>query len=378
MGNVDALMVTSSFLPGRGGIESYLAELCAELSPRVAVLAPAKRDGRAIPADLGYEVAGYDGSMLFPSKHVARAVVARARELGTDRILFGTPWPLVLLGPRLRAEGLRYSVIVHGAEMLVPSVAPVVKSRLARAFSMSDLLLPVSEFTGSRLRSFLISHQLEVPEIEVLRARVDLERFRPEAATAQTRSRLGLGDGPLLLCFGRLVKRKGVDRAIDAVTYLAREEARIQLAIAGTGPKMRSLRKLARRSNAPAVFLGRVSDDDAPALYATADVFLLPVVDRYRGLEVEGLGVVLLEAAACGTPGVTGRSGGTPEAVVDGETGFVVDASDRGQLVDAARRLIRDDELRKTMGKVARTHVENHFSHDRLPAGFLAWLGGVG
>jgi phosphatidylinositol alpha-1,6-mannosyltransferase len=371
-------MVSSSFLPGRGGIESYLAELCAELSPRVAVLAPNERDGKKIPTDLGYDAIGYRGSMLVPSRRVADAVISRAGQLGTDKVLFGTPWPLVLIGPRLRAAGLRYSVIVHGAEMLVPSVVPVVKKRLARALGEADLLLPVSEFTGSKLRAFLTSKGRRVPPIEVLRARVDIERFQPTPATAETRGRLGLGDGPLLLCLGRLVKRKGVDRAIAATSILEGTTPGLQLAVAGTGPQMNRLRRGAARSKAPVVFLGRVSDDDTPALYAAADVFVLPVADRYAGLEAEGLGVVLLEAAACGTPGVTGRSGGTPEAVIDGQTGLVVDARDRDQLTDAIGRLLREPDLRAKMGKAARRHVVDHFSRGRLPNAFLEWLGGVG
>jgi phosphatidylinositol alpha-1,6-mannosyltransferase len=374
----DALMVSSSFLPGRGGIESYLAELCAELSPRLAVLAPNEREGRTIPQDLGYETFGYPGSMLLPSKRVANAVVERCRALGTNKVLFGTPWPLVLIGPRLRAAGLRYGVIVHGAEMLVPSVVPIVNRRLARALSQADLLLPVSEFTGRKLSAFLESGRLRMPPSDVLRAAVDLQRFHPEADDGTARARFGLGDGPLLLCFGRLVKRKGVGRALEALEAIERRFPGATLAVAGTGPEMKRLRKQAAGSDARIEFLGRVPDEDAAALYATADVFLLPVVDRYRGLEVEGLGVVLLEAGACGTPSVTGRSGGTPEAVLDGKTGFVVDARDRDELVDAVTRLLENSEHRSEMGRAARLHVEKEFSNDRAPTLLLDWLGDVG
>src|SRR5688500_17555645 len=98
----DALMVTSSFLPGRGGIESYLSELCSLLSPRLAVLAPRARDGIPLPKDLSYPTRGGPGSMLIPDRRVVEATVRLARELGTDRVLFGTPWPLALIGPRLK------------------------------------------------------------------------------------------------------------------------------------------------------------------------------------------------------------------------------------------------------------------------------------
>src|SRR5687768_4444170 len=141
----DALMVTSSFLPGHGGIESYLAELCGSLAPRVAVLAPPRRDGKDLPRDLTYPTVPGPNSMLWPGRAVERAVIAEALRLGTDKILFGTPWPLALLGPRLRSAGLRYAAIIHGAELLVPAAVPVVRKRLARALSQADLLLPVSD-----------------------------------------------------------------------------------------------------------------------------------------------------------------------------------------------------------------------------------------
>src|SRR5919106_2624363 len=198
----DALMVSSSFLPGRGGIESYLAALCSELAPRVAVLAPARREGKPIPDGLGYESVGYPGSMLVPTGRIADSIIESVRKIGTDRILFGTPWPLVLLAPKLRRAGLRYAVIVHGAELLVPAAVPFVRGRLARALSGADLLLPVSEFTADKIRTLLRSPA----PIELLRARVDLTRFTPEAPGADARVKLGIrSEGRVILVFGRLV-----------------------------------------------------------------------------------------------------------------------------------------------------------------------------
>jgi phosphatidyl-myo-inositol dimannoside synthase len=344
------------------------------LSPRLAVLAPARRDGRSIPSDLLYDAYGYPGSMLIPTGRVAHAIAERARSLGTKKVLFGTPWPLVLLGPRLQAEGLEYAVIVHGAEMLVPSKVPLINKRLARALSGAEMLLPVSRFTGAATTRFLQRRGLRVPPIEILRARVDLERFHPDAASQAFGMNSELASRPLLLCFGRVVKRKGIDRAIEVLPRIAEAFPNVRLAVAGTGPELKRLRKLALRLGAPVTFLGRIPDEDAPSLYATADIFLLPVVDRYWGLEVEGLGVVLLEAAACETPSVTGRSGGTPEAVIDGETGFVVEAQDAHALANATMKLLNNEQLRAEMGMRARQHVERNFAADRIPRAFLDWL----
>lgn len=370
------LLVTSSFLPGRGGIESYLAELCEALSPGLAVLAPGTRDGLPLPTGLGYPVYGGPGRMLTPGPRVVSAIGETARRHETDKVVFGTPWPLVLTALRLKHRGLRYAVIVHGAELVVPAAIPVLRGRLAAALAGAELLLPVSEYTGAQIRALLGGAGGPVPPIEVLRARVDLERFHPEVDPAPARSALGLADDrKVVLCFGRLVPRKGVHRIIEAMPAIRGRVPAATLVVAGTGSEEDRLRKRAD-GTAPGtvVFAGRVPDELAPSYYSMADVFALPVVDRYRGLEIEGLGVVLLEAAACGTPCVTGRSGGTPEAVVDAETGFVIDASEQDVLVDRVAGLLENGHLARQMGAAGRRHVEKSFSGEASLAPLARWL----
>ena len=409
----DALLVSSSFFPGQGGIESYLGELCEALAPRLAVLAAGERDGKKLPDDLGYPVHPFDGRLLVPGRKARRAIEEAARREGTEKILFGTPWPLVLLAPQL--QGLRYAVIVHGAEMIVPAAAPLVKQSLGRALSGAELLLPVSEYTGRALESFLRAERItprsskpftgspptslmpestatsdpsrrlqetrvregqasRVPPMATLRAKVDLERFHSGAANQEIRGRYGIEEkDKVVLCFGRLVPRKGVDRLIRALPAIRRAVPESKVVIAGTGPEEKRLRALAATQGDAVIFTGRVPDEDAPALYAAADVFALPVADRWRGLEIEGLGVVLLEAAACEVPCVTGISGGTPEAVLDGETGFVVDATDEAVLAGRIAWLLQNPDQARAMGRAGRAHVTEHFSGS-IPRELTEWL----
>jgi phosphatidylinositol alpha-1,6-mannosyltransferase len=155
-----------------------------------------------------------------------------------------------------------------------------------------------------------------------------------------------------------LVPRKGFDVVIEAMAGLD-----AQLAIAGAG---RDRARLERRARGGVQFLGRVADADLPALYACADVFAMCCRDRWRGLEAEGFGIVFLEAAACGVPAVAGRSGGSHEAVADGETGYVVPPRDVAAARSAIGRLLADDELRARMGAAARTRAAGEFAYDRL------------
>jgi phosphatidylinositol alpha-1,6-mannosyltransferase len=371
----DALLVTSSFLPGHGGIESYLAELCTLLRPRLAVMAPASRDGKPLPGELGYDTIPGPGGMLWPRPPTAQAIAENAARLGTDRILFGTPWPLALLGPRLKRRGFRYAVIVHGAEMLVPGAVPIVSAKLAEALAEAELLLPVSDYTARRIRLLLERKGHDIPRVARLRARVDTDRFKPDFDAVAARQKLEIApERRVVLCFGRLVPRKGVHRLIRVMPEIAGGVPEAILVVAGTGPQERRLRRLALRTRTPVVFTGRVAHEDAPGVYAMADVFALPVADRWFGLDIEGLGMVLLEAAACGVACVTGRSGGTPEAVIDGETGFVVDAHDGEELAAAIVRLLADGQTARKMGEAGRAYVEAEFSASLPPKPLLEWL----
>jgi phosphatidylinositol alpha-1,6-mannosyltransferase len=366
----DALLVSSSFLPGAGGIESYLGELSARLDPRLAVLAPRNRDGTAIPRGLGYSVHGRPRSMVLPTTRLAGDIARTATEESTDRVLFGTPWPLGLLGPRLRALGLRYALIVHGAEMVTPAFVPGLRGLMNRALNEADLLLPVSEFTASRLKELF---DPQTP-MTVLRARVDEERFGPGNGREEFRSRLGLGPADrVVLCFGRLVRRKGIHRLLELLPDISTRVPEAVVVIAGAGPQERALRRLALGAG-PVRFAGRIPEGDAPALYRASDLFVLPVADRWGGLDTEGLGVALLEAAASGLPCVTGRSGGTPEAVIHERTGFVVDARNRAELTRAIIGLLIDPERGRLMGQRGRAHVVEHFSRAPLPRSLVDWL----
>ena len=181
------------------------------------------------------------------------------------------------------------------------------------------------------------------------------------------RARYGLTDGPLILSLSRLVPRKGMDVLIEAGARLARRIDGLQVAIGGGGRDRRRLETLAERVGAPVTFLGRVPDDDLPLVYGAADVYAMLCRNRWGGLEQEGFGIVFLEAAAAGVPQVAGRSGGAAEAVLDGETGLVVDdPSDVDSVAAALERLLRDDTLRATMGERGRIRATTEFDYDQL------------
>ncbi|MGI8796658.1 MAG: glycosyltransferase family 4 protein [Acidimicrobiia bacterium] len=358
-----SLLVTNDFPPKTGGIQSYLYELWCRLPPaETTVLTTPYRGDRAFDARQSFRVERSRARVLLPTPAWATRVDDLARDVGADVVFLDPMLPLGQVGPRLRAAP--YVVIAHGSEVTVPGRLPGGHALARRVLRGAAGVVAAGSYPA---REAAHAAGGPLPGI-VIPPGVDTERFRPLSGAEQldTRARFGVcADRPVILGVSRLVPRKGFDVLLDAVAQLP---LTVQVVIGGAGRDRRRLEARARRLGLGerARFLGRVSDDDLPALYASADVFAMPCRERWNGLEAEGFGIVFLEAAACGVPGVAGRSGGSQEAVVDGETGYVVAPRDVGPLRDALRRLLDDAALRAEMGSAARQRAVSGFSYDHL------------
>jgi phosphatidylinositol alpha-1,6-mannosyltransferase len=354
-----SLLVTNDFPPKIGGIQSYLHELWRRLPPaETTVLTTAYPGAAAWDAEQKFRVERVPQRVMLPTPRLARRVDALAREVGAEVIFCDPMLPLGLIGPWLRAAP--YVVVAHGAEITVWGSVPGARQLGRRVLRGAAGVLAAGAYPAEQCKRLARAplRGLIVPP------GVDVERFRPASAEARAaaRARFALdADRPLVLGVSRLVPRKGFDVVIDAVRALPD----VQLAIAGAG---RDRARLERRAGGdPRVrFLGRVPDEDLPALYACADVFAMCCRERWLGLEAEGFGIVFLEAAACAVPSVAGRSGGSHEAVVDGETGYVVAPRDVVAVREAIGRLVRDAALRTAMGDAARRRAVTELSYDEL------------
>ncbi|NNE97283.1 MAG: glycosyltransferase family 4 protein, partial [Acidimicrobiales bacterium] len=211
----------------------------------------------------------------------------------------------------------------------------------------------------------------ELPAI-VIPPGVDTERFRPldRDERAAARMRFGLGERQLVVStVNRLVPRKGLDVLVRAAARLSSRFPDLRVCIGGTGRQADHLAALIERLDAPVTMLGRLPDHDVPLLYGASDAMAMLCHERWGGLEQEGFGIVFLEAAAAGIPQVAGRSGGAQEAVVDGETGIVVDQPRSVDEVAAAlSRLLESALLRHQLGAAARRRAVQDFDYDLLAA----------
>jgi phosphatidylinositol alpha-1,6-mannosyltransferase len=206
---------------------------------------------------------------------------------------------------------------------------------------------------------------------------VDVETFRPGIDGTDVRRQYRLGSAPVIICVSRLVRRKGQDALISVLPEVRRLVPGTRLLVVGRGPDQSRLRRLAARFGVAdaVIFAGGVPLADLPAYYSAGDVFAMPCRTRRAGMDVEGLGIVYLEASACGLPVIAGDSGGAPEAVRDGETGFVVGGTDRAALTDRLVTLLGDAALRSRLGAAGRAWVEREWPWDVAAArlnGYLA------
>jgi len=202
---------------------------------------------------------------------------------------------------------------------------------------------------------------------------VDPQAFRPVDA-AFLRARYGLGDAPVIVSLGRMVARKNLRLLIEAMPAVRSAVPGARLVLGGTGPERESLMARAGELGlqGSVAFPGRIADGEMAAHYGLADVFCLPSLASRK--DVEGFGIVYLEAGACEVPVVGGRAGGVPDAVADGETGLLIDPASRVELEGALIALLSDRERGRAMGRRARERILKDFTWDACADRMLACL----
>ncbi|MFB8168785.1 glycosyltransferase family 4 protein [Kitasatospora purpeofusca] len=355
------LIVTNDFPPRQGGIETFVHAMATRLpAGEVVVYTSAEPGAERHDAALPFPVVRDRSRMLLPTPRVTRRAAELARAYGCDRVWFGAAAPLAAMTPELRrqAPGIRRTVATtHGHEIWWART-PVARRLLRRIGDSVDVVTYLGAHTRERIAPALGP----APRLERLVPGVDTELFRPgpREETADRRA-------PVILCVARLVPRKGQDTLVRALPLIRRSVPGAVLVLVGRGPAERRLRELARRHTEPGsvVFAGGHEHAQTPADYASADVFAMPCRTRRGGLEAEGLGIVFLEAAAAGLPVVVGRSGGAPDAVLDGVNGTVVDGRDPAAVAAAITGILRAPAAeRDRMGAAGRSWVRSHWSWD--------------
>ena len=366
------LIVTNDFPPRQGGIQSFVHALATRLpTGTVTVYAPAWKGAAEFDTQQPFPVIRHPTSLMLPVPGVARRAAAIAREHGCDSVLFGAAAPLGLITPALRKAGVTRAVaLTHGHEAGWATL-PGARTVLRRIGDEVDVVTYLGEYTRVRLARAL--SPAAAGRMVRLAPGVDVTFFRPGAGGAAVRERLGLTSRPVVACVSRMVPRKGQDTLIKAWPAVRAQVSGAVLLLVGDGPYAPALKRLAHRLSVSddVVFTGPVPWPELPSYYDAANVFAMPCRTRRAGLDVEGLGIVYLEASATGLPVIGGDSGGAPDAILDGESGYVVN-----DVPGAATRIIEllhDPARAKAMGDKGLAWVDREW-REELPAARLATI----
>lgn len=368
------LWLTNDLPPRAGGIEQFVGNLLARVHPATTVVVgPAPQDpveAAAHDRRVVYRTVRAPGRVL-PTRETARLVRRVAAEHRPEVIVLGASWPLGELAPSLHRDlGVPIVALSHGLEAGLGGVG--LGTLVRRSTRGLAALTTISDYTESRL-----APHLRAARTSRIPPGVDVDRFTPDVDGSAMRRAWGIeGDAPLVGVISRLVPRKGQDRLVEVWPTIQRRHPDAWLVVVGEGPLAATLdrRIAALGPGANVRRVGRAGWDELPACYAALDVFAMPCRTRLGGLDVEGLGIVYLEAQATGVPVIAGRSGGAPETVAGPVTGTVVDGDDRAALVEALDGWLADPRRRAAASPAGRAWTVEHWSWSAIATRFTRLL----
>lgn len=362
------LVITNDFPPRPGGIQTFGYEIVRRFEPNsVTVLTSGWEGATEFDAAQDFKVIRANTKTLLPSK----STLAMAREIvvseNITRILFGAAAPLGLLASPLRKLGVQNIVGMTQGHETGWAMTPGTRQALRKIGNDTDYLTYISEYTNKKIAKALS------PEAAARMRRivpgVNVTEFSPTNSSSgnQLRADLGWTDRSVIVCVSRLMARKGQDELIRALPEVHKTSPMASLIIVGEGPYRKDLERLIKKLGLEKFvhLTGKVSQNDLSKWYAAGDIFAMPCRTRMGGWDVEGLGIVFLEGSATGLPVVVGDSGGAVDAVLDGETGYLVDGSNTNEIARRISYLLSNPDVAKKMGEAGRNWVTQEWTWDQ-------------
>ncbi len=368
------LFVTNDFGPRAGGIETFVIGLI-ERRPFGSTIVYTSSQVDSVEYDAmwrekyGVTVIRDRAKILLPTPRVARKLARIIKDQRVVVAAFGAAAPLGLLSASMKKAGVEKTVaLTHGHEVWWSKVFPF-NLAMRRIAATVDTLTYLGDFT-QRAISRSISKK-SAKEMVRIAPGIDVDHFSP-VDSSKLRKELNLEGKKVIVSVGRLVHRKGQDHLILSLPEIVKRVPNAHLLMVGKGPYLNHLAKLVALNKLEdhVSFIGRIQYAELPQFICAGDVFAMPSRSRFGGLEVEGLGIVYLEASACGLPVVAGASGGAPDAVIEGVTGVVVDGTDNSEITDAIVSLLNDSEKAKSMGLAGRQWIVENWRWEIWSAQF--------
>jgi len=373
------LVITNDYPPRPGGIQTFVYELVKRFpADQVTVLTSQYDDAEHFDASHAWRVVRSKRKTLFLNWKNRNLVKELIAETGATRVVFGAAAPLGLMARTARKCGVdKIVAISHGHEVGWAST-PGTNLAIKAIVRHTDWFTYLGSYTLNGIRR--AASNSDVNKFRRLTPGVDTELFNPERVrqAQAVRESIGFSHRAVIVCVARLMPRKGQDSLIESLKLIQKRVPHAALLIVGSGSYEAKLRKLAVSCGVQADvhFTGKVPQEELPMWYAAGDVFAMPCRTRNAGWDVEGLGIVFLEASATGLAVVAGNSGGAPDAVLDGKTGVVVDGDNVTEIADTLSDLLLDPERAATMGQAGRQWVEQAWTWDHSFNRLSAMLSG--
>ena len=372
------LFITNDFGPRAGGIETFVHGLIERLPKgSVIVYTSAQTNAQAFDAEwllkYGVEVIRDRSKILLPTPRVIKACQKLISNRKLSKVAFGAAAPLAMMARAMRSAGAQKVVaLTHGHEVWWAKVPPF--SFAIRYMGKNiDVITYLGDYTRGEISKAL--SEADASKLVQIAPGIDVDHFVP-TDSSNLRAELGLTDKSVIISVGRLVHRKGQDKLIAALPAIKSAVPNVHLVLVGVGPYQDYLEKLALKLNVSdcVTFIGRINYAELPKYICLGDIFAMPSRSRFFGLEVEGLGIVYLEASACGLPVVGGKSGGAPDAVLVGETGVVVDGTNSSEIAEACIDLLNNPELCALMGANGRSWIIENWRWEIWASRYAALL----
>lgn len=348
------VILTLDFKPVAGGVQEYLFQVSQRAAERYNVTVVTATSGTLQQKTLFQRV---------HLTHVSPFSIWRLlRTLAPTHLLVGHAHPRLLAGAWLWGS---YLILVHGNDFLAA------QGRWHRPFF--NYLLKQGRPIIANSRATAVSLEKIIGHIAtIIYPGTDPVRFSPANRSQSDKI-------PTLLTIGRLIPRKGIDTMLWALPTIL-EEMAVTYHIGGSGPDRPRLEEIVRELGIEHAvrFLGRVSEEALPQIYANADLFVLPNREIKGRGSLEGFGIVFLEANASGLPVIAGNSGGAVEAVQNGKTGLIVSPDSKEELATAVLTLLKNEEKRQQMGEAGRRWVEKEMNWERTAQQFIDLLDNSG
>ena len=358
--------ITNDFGPRAGGIETFVIGLI-ERAPFGTVIVYTSQQGdttfydRKWNENFGVKVIRDRSKILLPTPRVISVIKKIIKEEQIELAFFGAAAPLAVMAGALRKVGVKKIIsLTHGHEVWWAKIWPF-KLALGYIGNKVDHLTYLGDFTRREISRAL--SKKSISKMVKIAPGIDTQHFSPKSSATELRASLGLADKKVIVSVGRLVHRKGQDFLIKALPQILIAHPEAHILMVGEGPYREVLEKLVKELGLAQsiTFIGRIQYSELPTYICAGDIFAMPSRSRLAGLEVEGLGIVYLEASACELPVIAGKSGGAPDAVLEGVTGVTVDGTNTQEIAAAAISMFSDPAMATAMGKSGRQWIDSQW-----------------